>query len=376
MSTQSSPNHATPQNAEPVPENDPDCVAVNIGSGNDLEPPNAEEIESFMSLLGSEDPDESASNNNNILPGNSQKRQNLESHDEHDTKRAKNLDLSTLSPEMEKELNDLFGSTLDDLPQRPGDEEVSHDFPWLERADEQHSNPAADAAGDNNAQSASAITPPYSASEGLPSDQTANTSPVEYAVTPTSAASYTVTATTTPADDNSPPQGKEELPGQVTISVDEAAVLSSNLAETKAEILKTHSLVTTYSALKSAYVQVCNINKTQSAHLALYKQRSSEFEKRANTANSKLRVANKKVDELMGIIRRLPDQGSILRDISVLERDLKEKAAEIERLKLLHKDCASHLVPTRDSITQDQRLGDVLSDALNAEKTETPVTTI
>ncbi|KAJ8098323.1 hypothetical protein POJ06DRAFT_149352 [Lipomyces tetrasporus] len=110
--------------------------------------------------------------------------------------------------------------------------------------------------------------------------------------------------------------------------------MEKNIAEVKSRILSTHSVITTYTAMKSAYIQVCTLSKSLTRQLALARRRISELEHKNSQLAGKLNRSNAKVEELKGIIRSLPDQGEVLRNIAQLEMDNIKKSKEIQRLHL------------------------------------------
>ncbi|KAK9322134.1 hypothetical protein V1517DRAFT_324440 [Lipomyces orientalis] len=110
--------------------------------------------------------------------------------------------------------------------------------------------------------------------------------------------------------------------------------MTKNIAEVKSRILSTHSVITTYTAMKSAYIQVCTLSKSLTRQLALARRRISELENKNSQLAGKLSRSHAKVEELKGIIRSLPDQGEILRNIAQLEMDNIKKTKEIQRLRL------------------------------------------
>ena len=108
--------------------------------------------------------------------------------------------------------------------------------------------------------------------------------------------------------------------------------MSKNIAEVKSRILSTHSAITTYTAMKSAYVHVCALSKSLATQLELARRRVSELEHKNLQLAGKLDASNVKVEDLKAIIRSLPDQGEVLRNIAQLEMDNIKKAKEIQRL--------------------------------------------
>ncbi|KAK9330069.1 hypothetical protein V1520DRAFT_341525 [Lipomyces starkeyi] len=135
----------------------------------------------------------------------------------------------------------------------------------------------------------------------------------------------------------SPPPSADMLAQQrdnsLVASID-VLKMSKNIAEVKSRILSAHSVITTYTAMKSAYIQVCALSKSLSRQLALARRRISELEHKNSQLSGKLKSSNAKVEELKAIIRSLPDQGEVLRNIAQLEIDNIKKAKEIQRLRL------------------------------------------
>ncbi|KAK9238126.1 hypothetical protein V1525DRAFT_456138 [Lipomyces kononenkoae] len=135
----------------------------------------------------------------------------------------------------------------------------------------------------------------------------------------------------------SPPPSTDTLAQQrdnyLVASID-VLQMSKNIAEVKSRILSTHSVITTYTAMKSAYIHVCALSKSVTRQLELARRRISELERKNSQLAGKLEGSNAKVEELKAIIRSLPDQGEVLRNIAQLEMDNIKKAKEIQRLRL------------------------------------------
>jgi hypothetical protein len=133
----------------------------------------------------------------------------------------------------------------------------------------------------------------------------------------------------------SPPPSADMLAQQrdnsLVASID-VLKMSKNIAEVKSRILSAHSVITTYTAMKSAYIQVCALSKSLTGQLALARRRIAELEHKNSQLSGKLKSSNAKVEELKAIIRSLPDQGEVLRNIAQLEIDNIKKAKEIQRL--------------------------------------------
>ncbi|KAK9470136.1 uncharacterized protein V1510DRAFT_405281 [Dipodascopsis tothii] len=116
--------------------------------------------------------------------------------------------------------------------------------------------------------------------------------------------------------------------------------VAGQIATIKTRILSTHTLVTTYTALKNAYTQVCAQVRTLTAQNASLRRRAATLERRAGDVEAALRresvraeASAKEVRRLKDIILSLPDQATVLRRIATLERDLRLKTAEVERLR-------------------------------------------
>ncbi|KAK9382365.1 uncharacterized protein V2V93DRAFT_367064 [Kockiozyma suomiensis] len=357
MSSQAAVVNGSAHNASPKEDMN---SAVTVNPVDTQVPPANEEINMFMTMLLGSEYDE-----RKYELENTSELQNVNMHDKRkidglgdldSSKRSKYFEAGKPSPEEEQEFNKIFGSAAaDDALQQPGDDETSwQDQPLKKTGGNQQ---------ETIQHGISAITPPYSSQELSREGSISKMSSNEQH-SPASGSPYPISAISTPTVSSPQAKGSTQAELPSTVTVDRAAILSQNLTDTKNLILKTNSLLTTYAALKSAYTQVCTINKTQSTQLAYYKQRMAETTRQVSTANNKARIANKKVEELMQIIKRLPDQGEILRKISVLEHDLSEKNAELEVLKSLQRTAsASETQSPEDAAMHDQRLGEVLSEA-------------
>ncbi|KAK9388594.1 hypothetical protein V1515DRAFT_597404 [Lipomyces mesembrius] len=137
----------------------------------------------------------------------------------------------------------------------------------------------------------------------------------------------------TPSPQPSADMLAQQLDNSLVASID-VLKISKNIAEVKSRILSAHSVITTYTAMKSAYIQVCALSKSLTRQLALARRRISELEHKNSQLTGKLKSSNAKVEELKVIIRSLPDQGEVLRNIAQLEIDNIKKAKEIQRLRL------------------------------------------
>ncbi|KAK9493219.1 hypothetical protein V1508DRAFT_416655 [Lipomyces doorenjongii] len=137
----------------------------------------------------------------------------------------------------------------------------------------------------------------------------------------------------TPSPQPSSDMLAQQLDNSLVASID-VLKMSKNIAEVKSRILSAHSVITTYTAMKSAYIQVCALSKSLTRQLALARGRISELEHKNSQLSGKLKRSNAKVEELKVIIRSLPDQGEVLRNIAQLEIDNIKKAKEIQRLRL------------------------------------------
>ncbi|KAK9371182.1 hypothetical protein V1509DRAFT_613855 [Lipomyces kononenkoae] len=135
----------------------------------------------------------------------------------------------------------------------------------------------------------------------------------------------------------SPPPSAELLAQQrdsSLVAAIDVLQMSKNIAEVKSRILSTHLVITTYTAMKSAYIHVCALSKSLTRQLELARRRISELERKNSQLAGKLEGSNAQVEELKAIIRSLPDQGEVLRNIAQLEMDNIKKAKEIQRLRL------------------------------------------
>ncbi|KAK9452026.1 uncharacterized protein V1518DRAFT_410174 [Limtongia smithiae] len=117
-----------------------------------------------------------------------------------------------------------------------------------------------------------------------------------------------------------------------TQSVELTKVLK-NITELKSRILSTHSAVTTYAAIKSAYAQVCDYSASQAQLLAQERQKVAELEHRNGILAHKLRAANIKVTQLQKVTQLIPNPGVILRKIASLQDELAAKNRLIEQLQ-------------------------------------------
>ncbi|KAK9466331.1 hypothetical protein V1512DRAFT_284075 [Lipomyces arxii] len=111
--------------------------------------------------------------------------------------------------------------------------------------------------------------------------------------------------------------------------------MSQNIAEVKSRIISTHTIMTTYSTMKYAYVQVCNLTKSLSSQLVMAKKQIKDLERKNGQLAAQAKTSNAKVEELKRVIQSLPDQGEILRNIAQLEVENIRKAKEIHRLRTI-----------------------------------------
>ncbi|KAK9455178.1 hypothetical protein V1511DRAFT_499688 [Dipodascopsis uninucleata] len=114
--------------------------------------------------------------------------------------------------------------------------------------------------------------------------------------------------------------------------------ISSNIADIKSKIMSFHSLMTTYSALKSAYTQVCLLSKNLKMEVTQSQKKIMLLESRNRELVNRLEKSNRDVDHLKSVIRALPDQGTILRKMASLESEVQKKSQELAQLKAKCKD--------------------------------------
>ncbi|KAK9478316.1 hypothetical protein V1514DRAFT_367953 [Lipomyces japonicus] len=221
------------------------------------------------------------------------------------------------SPEHDIDFGPLVGGGVDEC-----DDDVPEDFEWLD-------NLVANAPGMcDKSNEQERLTPPYDGSNQRTPTMTASAAaPGEVeAPLPTPPA----TASQLPSPAAKPMLIKEvekvSVPG-ITFNV------SKNISEVKSRIINTHSLMTTYAAMKSAYTQVCALSKSLTTQLATTKKSISELEKKNVQLAVLAKARGKKIEELTGIIKSLPDQGEILRSINELEAEVAAKDKELEALR-------------------------------------------
>ncbi|KAK9463701.1 uncharacterized protein V1516DRAFT_55701 [Lipomyces oligophaga] len=267
------------------------------------------------------------------------KRQKLDKHVDIDAQHGQ----SELPVDLEQEINELFSDgivasngNVDSIDDKNAEQKTEHnisvdDLSWLEELPGiSASEPSANQHASTDA-SSSMITPPYQTSDQLSeirSDDTLkelNSGKVE-----NSQIQLSTTPLATPFA--SPAQAVKQNP-LMAITLSEADTLKRNLADAKTKILSQHSLVTTYAALKSAYTQVCETSRTNAQQLSASRRQLTDLEQRYTVMANKARAATAKADELMGVIKRLPDQSEILKTISRLEQEVVSKNRQLETLK-------------------------------------------